>query len=196
MLKPRGAVVLFGTEPFSSHLRLSNLKWYKYDWVWDKITAKGHLVAKKRPMQQSENISVFGNGAVNYYPIMTLRDKPKRATECKRTEIIGGKRNGKYSIVRNDYYPKTILRFSGVHPAQRLHPTQKPLALLEYLVKTYTNPGMTVLDPTMGSGTTGHACVNLDRRFIGIELEQKYFDIARDRIEQAQREPRQLELIG
>ena len=194
VLKPRGAVVLFGSQPFTSVAVMSNIKWFKYCWTWDKVTAKGHLVAKIRPMQQTEDILAFGSGRINYYPIMTPRDRSKVATECKRTEIMGGSRNGQYSSIRNDYYPKTILKFSGVHPGNRLHPTQKPIALLEYLIRTYTNENDTVLDPTMGSGTTGHACANLDRQFIGIEKDAGYFRKAQARIEKAKRTARQMEL--
>lgn len=178
VIKPNGAIVLFGSEPFSSTLRMSNIKNYKYDWVWDKITAKGHLVAKKRPMQQSECISVFN--IHNYYPQMIDRPKNKIVSsyECKRTEIMGGK--SKKNIKKyTQWYPKTILRFKT---ERGLHPTQKPVALMEYLIKTYTNEGETVLDFTMGSGTTGIACKNLNRNFIGIELDKEYFEIAKARI--------------
>lgn len=183
VIKPKRAIVLFGSQPFTSALVMSNIKMFKYEWVWDKITARGHLVAKKRPMAQHENISVFGNGATTYNPQMTLKKKPKRglSVEASRTALIGGTTTKeKEIIVRTHSYPKTILTF-GMDKRVG-HPTQKPVALMEYLIKTYTNEGETVLDFTMGSGTTGVAAKNLGRSFIGIELDEKYFEIAKNRI--------------
>ena len=188
IIKPNGAIVLFGSEPFSSALRMSNIKNYKYDWVWDKVTAKGHLVAKKRPMQQTENISVFNCNYKTYYPIMTEREKPRKDVnvEYSRTEIMGGKTTqNQEKIVRDKRYPKNLLMFSNASQKNKLHPTQKPVALLEYLIKTYTLEGETVLDFTMGSGSTGVACLNTNRNFIGIELDKDYFTIAENRIKQA-----------
>ena len=185
IIKPNGAIVLFGSEPFSSALRMSNIKQYKYDWIWDKVTAKGHLVAKIRPMQQTENICVFGDGKITYYPIMVERDKPRKDVdvEYSRTEIMGGKTTKPQSkIVRDKKYPKNLLTFSNASQKDKLHPTQKPVALLEYLIKTYTNENETVLDFTMGSGTSGVACVNINRKFIGIELDEGYYKIASERI--------------
>ena len=181
IIKPNGAIVLFGSEPFSSALRMSNIKMYKYDWKWDKITAKGHLVAKIRPMQQTEDIVIFGKGKINYFPIMTKRNKETTNKETKRTEIMGGENKGfvgKYT----HKYPKTILTFSSDKQRHNLHPTQKPVELIEYLIKTYTNEGETVLDFCMGSGTTGVACFNFNRKFIGIEKDPEYFKIATKRI--------------
>jgi len=186
ILKSNGVAVLFGTEPFSSHLRLSNLKWYKYDWVWDKVTARGHLVAKKRPMQQTECISVFG-GTV-YYPQMVDRppDKVKvcKVTEYARTEIMGGeKTNAPINKIYDQWYPKNIIVQSNAGSSVKsVHPTQKPVPLLEYLIRTYTLDGEIVLDNCMGSGSTGIACLNTGRNFIGIEKEPRYFKVARDRI--------------
>ena len=182
IIKDNGAIVLFGSEPFSSQLRLSNLKHYKYDWVWNKITAKGHLVAKYRPMQQTENISIFSKNKINYYPIMIDRpkDKIQITKEAKRTEIMGGTK-GKMELKKYDkWYPKTLLTFKT---ERGYHPTQKPVALLEYLIKTYTKENETVLDNCMGSGSTGVACINTNRNFIGIELDENYFNIAKERIE-------------
>jgi len=184
--KKNGAVVLFGGEPFSSHMRVSNIKMYKYDWVWDKVTARGHLVAKKRPMAQNESISVFYSNAPTYNPQMTLKSKPQKGSsvESSRTELIGGATTKqKLQVIRTHSYPKTILTFGMDKNCG--HPTQKPVALMEYLTKTYTNPNETVLDFTMGSGTTGVAAMNLGRKFIGIELDDKYFAIAEERIKQA-----------
>ena len=194
IIKPNGAIVLFGSEPFSSLLRVSNLKQYRYDWTWNKVTARGHLVAKKRPMAQTECISVFYKNAPVYNPQMTARPSnkinKKGNTEYKRTEIMGGASVKKTEINACDkWYPKTIITISNAGSSiKSVHPTQKPLDLLEYLIKTYTNENETVLDFTMGSGTTGHAAVNLNRHFIGCELDKGYFDIASKRIEAAQNE--------
>jgi len=188
VIKPNGAIVLFGSEPFSSALRMSNIKNYKYDWIWDKVTARGHLVAKKRPMAQHENISVFYKKAPTYNPQMIDRPKNKieyrKITEYKRTDICGGVSNAPVNKIYDKWYPKTIITQSNAGSSiKSVHPTQKPVALMEYLIKTYTNECETVLDFTMGSGTTGVACANLNREFIGIELDPDYFQIAKSRIE-------------
>lgn len=190
IIKDNGAIVLFGSEPFASKLRLSNLKNYKYDWVWDKVVGKGHLVAKYRPMQRTENILVFGKGKINYYPIMVDRDRDKWriGKEGKRTEILGGiKKEQDYKLYKQ-YYPTNLISFNNHNPRNKLHPTEKSVALLEYLIKTYTNENDTVLDNCMGSGSTGIACINTNRNFIGIELDKKYFEIAKERIYKAQHE--------
>lgn len=180
IIKDNGAIVLTGSQPFTSALVMSNIKWFKYCWTWDKITAKGHLVAKIRPMQQTEDVLVFGKQKINYYPIMTNRpqNKIKTTSEIKRTEIMGGKSKG-YKKTYTQWYPKTLLKFKV---ERGLHPTQKPVALFEYLIKTYTNEVDLVLDNCIGSGTTAVACINLKRHFIGIEKEPKYVEIARNRI--------------
>jgi len=191
VIKPNGAIALFGSQPFTSVLVMSNLKMFKYEWIWDKITGRGHLVAKYRPMAQHENILVFGNGKVKYNPQMVLMGKPQKgkSMEASRTSIMGGRTTKESEIIiRTHKYPKTIIT-QGVD-GKYLHPTQKPVALMEYLIRTYTNEGETVLDFTMGSGTTGVACVNTNRNFIGIELDQGYFNIACKRIEEAQRQVR------
>ena len=182
LIKPNGAIVLFGSEPFSSALRMSNIKNYKYDWVWDKVKPNGHLVAKYRPMQRSENISVFGTGKINYYPIMIDRNKPKKSKEYSRTSIMGGNVTNNNARILKQKYPQNILQFSNAIQKGKVHPTQKPVELLEYLIKTYTNENEIVLDFTMGSGSTGVACMNTNRKFIGIELDNNYFDIAINRI--------------
>lgn len=184
--KDNAAIVLFGSEPFSSHLRMSNIKEFKYDWIWDKVTARGHLVAKKRPMQQTEVISVFAENAHNYFPQMIERPKDKievrKTTEYGRTEIMGGERK-QLSKTYTHWFPKNIISLSNAGSSSKsVHPTQKPVSLLEYLIKTYTLEGETVLDFTMGSGSTGVACKNLNRDFIGIEQDEKYFEIAKKRI--------------
>lgn len=183
ILKSNSVAVLFGSEPFSSLLRTSNLKQYKYDWVWDKVTARGHLVAKKRPMQQTEYISVFGG--TKYYPQMIKRPPDKievrKKTEYNRTDIMGGdNKNAPINKVYDEWYPKNIIIASNAGSSVKsLHPTQKPVKLLEYLIKTYTNENEVVLDNCMGSGSTGVASLNLNRKFIGIELDENYYNISK-----------------
>ena len=192
--KETAALVFFGSEPFSSQLRISNLKRFKYDWIWDKVQPTGQLTAKIMPMKQHEIISVFYKSRPTYNRQMSDRAKrdirlnsvrnKNNQTNKVSMDHVGGITH-KYS---SDYdptkvNPKSILRFSKQPTrTKNLHPTQKPVELLEYLIKTYTNEGDTVLDPTMGSGSTGVACRKLNRRFIGIEKEKKYFDIAKERI--------------
>ena len=186
IIKDNGAICLFGSEPFSSALRMSNIKNYKYDWVWNKALAGNGMLAKKQPLKIHENIMVFHSKI--YQPQMTKGKLRKKMTGgLKESEITGG--NLIVEEYQNDlYYPKSILDFSAGNLRKgRLHPTQKPVALLEYLVKTYTNEGDTVLDNCMGSGSTGVACVNTGRNFIGIELDKQNFDIANKRIVEAQK---------
>lgn len=186
ILRVDGVSVLFGTEPFSSFLRVSNIKQYKYDWVWDKVTARGHLVAKKRPMQQTEYISVFGG--TRYFPQMVKRPPDKievrKKTEYNRTEIMGGdNNNAPKDKVYDHWYPKNIIVQSNAGSSVKsLHPTQKPVELLEYLIKTYSLENETILDNCMGSGSTGVAALNLNRKFIGIELDENYYNISKRRI--------------
>jgi len=183
IIKDNGAIVLTASQPFTSALVMSNVKMFKYEWIWNKVTGRGHLVAKHRPMAQHENILVFGNGKVKYNPQMVLMEKPQkgRSMEASRTSIMGGHTTKESeTIIRTHKYPKTIIT-QGVD-GKYVHPTQKPVALFEYLIKTYTNEGDLVLDNCMGSGTTGVACKNLNRNFIGIELDPDYFKIAEKRI--------------
>ena len=186
VIKDNGAIVLFGSEPFSSQLRSSNLKMYKYDWYWKKPKGTGHLNAKKQPMRDVETISVFYKKQCYYNPQMTSGTPYKN----KAGKNIAGKTSmtdcyGDYTNFRYDNegfrYPKQILEF-GVVERNTLHPTQKPTELLEYLIKTYTLDNEVVLDNAMGSGSTGVAALNLHRKFIGIELDEKYFEIASNRI--------------
>ena len=195
IIKDRGAIVLFGSEPFSSYLRMSNIKQYKYDWIWYKNTTSGFALAKKQPMRNHEIASVFYNKQCTYYPIKEARDmneESKKRMEYAFTSTCGVnvQQGGitKVQFVPEDKelaYPKTVQRFNSVPTSNgRLHPTQKPVALLEYLIKTYTLEGETVLDNCMGSGSTGVACINTNRNFIGIEKDDKYFEIASKRIEE------------
>ena len=197
IIKDKRAIVLFGAEPFSSMLRMSNLEWFKYDWIWEKNNAVGFVNAKNRPMNKHEVISVFSNGStancnkrnMTYNPQGLERiDKVVRGTHKGNCDGGGyGRPSNKEWIVQKwTNYPNTVLHFAK--PSKILHPTQKPVAMLEYLIKTYTNDGETVLDNTMGSGSTGVACVNTGRSFIGIEKDDRYFEVARKRIEDAERE--------
>ena len=186
IIKPNGAIVLFGSEPFSSALRISNINNYKYDWIWDKKIPSGMCNAKIMPMRQSELISVFIKGNNFYYPQMSIRDKPIKSGGNKGSISAGTKGiKGEFKKTYTHKYPTTHLVFNKVRRGS-FHPTQKPIDLMEYLIKTYTNENEKVLDFTMGSGTTGVACVNTKRDFIGIELDDKYFQIAKKRIGQAQ----------
>ena len=179
IIKDNGAIVLFGSEPFSSYLRMSNIKQFKYDWIWDKKLAGNGILAKKQPLKIHEIISVFNSKT--YYPQKT-KGKFRKKMGLKESQITGG--NSFCNETENDeYYPKSIQEFGiGNLRTGRLHPTQKPVALLEYLIKTYTLEWETVLDNCMGSGSTGVACKNLNRNFIGIELDPEYFKIAEKRI--------------
>ena len=186
VLKPNGVAVLYSSQPFTSVLVSSQLKNYKYEWVWVKNLKTGNLNARRMPMGGHETLQVFYKKPPTYNP-----QKRKRTTEAKS----GNKKNSKtsnYGTQKEDYIDRqsdwinpdtVILGIKCVHNSSgKVHPTQKPIALMEYLIKTYTNENETVLDFTMGSGTTGVACKNLNRNFIGIELDNDYFDIAVDRI--------------
>lgn len=187
IIKINKAIVLFGGEPFSTYLKMSNIKNYKYDWIWDKHSVNGFLNAKKRPMKRHETISVFSYGTPVYYPQMEVRGRIREKGAHNNRIGDGDMVYGKYKNIptyNNTYYPTSILSFSNADHSNKLHPTQKPVTLLEYLIKTYTNEGDTVLDNCMGSGSTGIACLNTNRNFIGMELDEHYFDIAKQRIEE------------
>ena len=184
IIKPNGAIVLFGSEPFSSALRMSNVKQYKYDWIWDKKLPSGMQIAKYRPMQRHENILVFCcNGTPNYYPIKTPQ-KERTGKIYSRSETSPIKYDDGKLKTYKDKNPQSILEFYK-RDGKALHPTQKPVDLLEYLIKTYTQEGETVLDFTIGSGSTIVAALNTNRKVIGIEMDEGYFDIAKERIEKA-----------
>jgi DNA modification methylase len=184
IIKPKGAIVLFGSEPFSSALRMSNIKNYKYDWVWDKKLAGNGVLAKIQPLKIHELIHIFSSkGKSIYLPQKTKGKLRKKMFNGVGTTTILNTLSKCKETYNDEYYPKTILEFSMAGQRKgRLHPTQKPVELMEYLIKTYTNELETVLDFTMGSGTTGVACVNTKRKFIGIEQDDKYFEIAKERI--------------
>jgi site-specific DNA-methyltransferase (adenine-specific) len=194
IIKPNGAIVLFGSEPFSSALRMSNIKNYKYDWVWDKVSGGNPFNNKIMPMKTTENVMLFEKKGkkVNYYPIMEEAKKENirpQIVSKQKSEIMGKFKNG--FIPKSDpnkRFPKHIIsinvRNKEVNSLNRVHPTQKPVALMEYLIKTYTNEGETVLDFTMGSGSTMVACQNTNRNGIGIEQDENYFKIAKQRIKE------------
>jgi site-specific DNA-methyltransferase (adenine-specific) len=192
VIKPNGAIVMTASQPFTSVLGASNLKILKYQWYWRKTRATGHLNAQKMPMKDIEDVLVFYRKQPVYNPqgvievdIMqhnskshSLRGKGTDATSV----VTGGIELKPYKQTLTNY-PRQVLDFAS--EGKTVHPTQKPVALMEYLIKTYTNEGETVLDFTMGSGTTGVACANLNRKFIGVELDKDYFQIAKKRIEEA-----------
>ena len=191
IIKPNSAICLFGNEPFTSCLICSNINGFKYRWDWNKKIPSGMGYAKYRPMQQTEDICVFSKGGekTKYNPQFIKRDKPiKSGGNSIQARVYSGFKcmeNGNEYKKTYDYKnPITLIEFDKVRKGA-LHPTQKPVPLLEYLIRTYTNEGETVLDFTMGSGSTGVACVNTNRNFIGIELDENYFKIAENRIKQA-----------
>lgn len=181
VIKDNGCIALFGSEPFSSYLRMSNIKNFKYDWIWKKKYSTGWLNSKKQPLRNTEIISCFYNKQAKYYPQFT-KGKPYKIKQGKTAQTYNP--NSKETIISDNSgyrYPLNLIEFNS--DKEKLHPTQKPVALLEYFIKTYTNENDTVLDFTMGSGSTGVACKNLNRNFIGIELDTDYFNIAKKRIE-------------
>ena len=183
VIKDDGRIALFGSEPFSSFLRTSNIEWFKYDWYWNKKQGTGFLNSKKYPLKNIETISVFCKKPHKYNPQMRV-GKPYTIKKGGDTSIYN--KDSKLNILTENNgtrYPLTLIQFN--RDKNKLHPTQKPVALLEYLIKTYTNANDKVLDFTMGSGSTGVACKNTNRDFIGIELDKDYFDIAQQRIENA-----------
>ena len=184
--KPNAAIVLTAQTPFDKVLGMSNLAMLKYEWIWEKNVGTGFLNAKKAPLKTHENVLVFYKSSVYYCPLMT-EGKPYNSISGNKD--CANYREGLASNVTNNHgtrYPRSVLRFKENRCQDRGgHPTQKPVALMEYLVRTYTNPNATVLDNTMGSGTTGVACANAGRKFIGIEKDPSYFKKAQSRIEDA-----------
>ena len=198
IIKDTGVIALFGVEPFSSYLRMSNMEMYKYDWIWEKSKGANFLNLKYQPNKIHELISVFSKSAssfstkgnMNYYPQME-KGKPYvskcgqgtgKERDVSETANIRSKLVKTENINFGTRYPKSIIKFDS--DIDKYHPTQKPVKLLEYLIKTYSNENDLVLDNTMGSGSTGVACINLKRNFIGMELEKKYYKIAKKRLEE------------
>lgn len=189
IIKDDGVILLFAVEPFASQLRLSNPKIYKYDWIWEKTSATGHLNANRQPLRAYENILVFYKKQPTYNPQKTqghttthsytkyieTQNNTELYNKCSK-EIVGGG--------NTDRFPRNIINFASDKQRSKLHPTQKPVALLEYLIKTYTNEGDVVLDSCMGSGSTAVACINTKRKFIGCEIEESYYNIAINRVQE------------
>jgi DNA modification methylase len=193
IIKDNGAIVLFGSEPFSTELRHSNLKRYKYDWIWNKNLPTGFALAKRQPMKSHENILVFYKSQPIYNKQPTkskIKDRKLGGSNGMRAEAKQGgvygnlKTKQEEIILKENVSPRSVLEIDCVPRSKgTLHPTQKPVDLCEYLIKTYTNEGETVLDNCAGSGTTGIACQNTGRNYILIEKEQKYIDIIKTRLE-------------
>lgn len=188
IIKDNGAIVLFGQDKFTAKMMLSNEKMHRYNLIWDKVLPSGFLNAKKQPLRKHEDIMVFYKKPPTYNPQMTKGAKchsKGKAVGKMNNDILNNDNYGDFKIVEtegNMKYPQSIFTFAKPHPSVALHPTQKPVPLLEYLIKTYTNEGETVLDNCMGSGSTGVACINTNRNFIGIELDENYYQIAQSRL--------------
>ena len=194
IIKANGAIVLFGSEPFSSTLRCSNLKMFKYDLVWEKSKGSNFVHSKYQPLKTHENIIVFSKGGaaqgskipMKYYPQMTIGIPYDKGFGHNKINTLNGGLSKASSIhLKNETgnrFPRSVHYYKTAESEGSYHPTQKPVALLEYLIKTYTQENETVLDFTMGSGSTGVACKNTNRKFIGIELDENYFNIAKERI--------------
>lgn len=185
IIKDSGAIVLTGSEPFTSLLIVSNLQMFKYNWIWQKSKSTGFFDCKKRPLNDHETVSVFYKKLPVYNPQMTIADKIYKRGYVKRnkSECYGGEKN----FVQKDSgmrYPKRIIAIGNANTREVVHPTQKPVALFEYLIKTYTNPGEIVLDNCIGSGTTAVAAINTGRHYIGFEKDHSYFNIAINRIKE------------
>lgn len=180
IIKDTGVIVLFSQMPFTAELTHSNLKLFKYEWIWEKDNGTGFLNAKKMPLKIHENILVFYKKLPTYNPQMRTGFKPYKCKQGRHSTNYGAYEQGYITESNGERYPIDIIEFKK---DSGLHPTQKPVALLEYLIKTYTNENDLVLDNCMGSGSTGVACINTNRNFIGIELDENYFNIAKERIE-------------
>lgn len=182
VIKRNGAIVLTASQPFTSTLVMSNSKEYKHRWVWDKVKPGSGLNAKFSPLRSVEDVIVFCNGTPTYNPQKIVKKHRYEKKNDSNGEAFGGGRVERMHDNKGEGYPKEIITISNADQTMRVHPTQKPVALMEYLIRTYTNECETVMDNCMGSGTTGVACVNTNRNFIGIEQEAKYFAIAEQRI--------------
>ena len=185
IIKDNGAIVLTASQPFTTKLISSNYDWFKYEWIWEKDKASNFFMANKTPLKAHENILVFGNSGTIYNPQKTTGHKPANYTKAKSSKGREHYNNidGLPSYGQTDRFPRSVQKINVHNSAHgQQHPSQKPTVLFEYLLKTYSNENMTIFDPCMGSGTTGVACKNLNRNFIGIEKDETYFKIAQDRI--------------
>ena len=185
VIKDNGAIVLTASQPFTSTLIMSNIKLFRYTWVWEKSKATGFLNAKKRPLVAHEDITVFSKKPTTYNPQFSTKEPYNKGIRKEQTDDdVYGKFERVEVKSDGKRYPRSVVYFKTAESEGAvLHKTQKPLKLFEYLIKTYTNEGDLVLDNCMGSGSTGVACLNTNRNFIGIELDDKYFEIAKERIE-------------
>ena len=199
VIKPNGAIVMTASQPFTSALIMSNIEMFKYCWYWNKVLPRGHLNAKKMPLRAIEEIAVFYSKPPTYNPQKTQGHKRKVArtiySKAGNGEQVYGKETRDTFYDSTERYPTGILEISTANQLGKVHPTQKPVALMSYLIRTYTNPNDTILDFAMGSGSTGVACIQENRNFIGIELLQEYVNIAEERIEQEIKRMRQLEMF-
>lgn len=186
IIKDNGAIVLTSQQPFTSKLIMSNEKLFRYEWIWEKTTATGHLNAKKMPMKAHENILVFYKKLPTYNPQKTRGHAPVHSYTKHQDDGLnyGKTKSGISGGGSTERYPRSVQIFSTDKQKEALHPTQKPLKLFEYLIKTYTNEDELVLDNCIGSGTTAVACINTKRNYIGIEKDNTYFEIADRRIEE------------
>ena len=186
LIKPNGAIVLFGSEPFSSALRMSNIKNYKYDWIWDKKISANFASANRQPLKITENILIFNSKL--YYPIKIKGKLRKKGGGKQFVGVYGINKEDKVTdpYLSDMYHPKNIIEVSNANQRGKVHPTQKPVALMEYLIKTYTKKGDIILDFTAGSFSTCVAAEQLERKSIGIELEQRYCDIGVERLSSLQ----------
>ena len=184
VIKDGGAIILTASQPFTTKLISSNFDWFKYELIWNKVLPTGFAIAKIQPMKQHENVLVFGKGKVTYNPQMTPREKPRIYNRTHKnyegSENLQ-KHDGKARTLTH-YYPRSLLEFSNANNKSKVHPTQKPVSLFEYLIRTYTNENETILDNCMGSGTTAIACLNTNRNYIGFELDETYHTVANERI--------------
>jgi len=182
IIKDSGAIVLTASQPFTSTLVASNVKLFRHSWIWNKKAAANIMNAKYSPLKVHEDVVVFGKKKVDYFPQM-VKGKPRIKGGHKKRDNIYGSQDAKQGVWSDEYYPKSILEFSNASRADKVHPTQKPVDLFAYLIKTYTNEGEIVLDNCMGSGTTAIASVRTNRDFIGFELESEYIEIANKRLD-------------
>ena len=188
IIKDNGAIALFGSQPFTSKLVMSNIKMFKYEWIWDKKIPSGMSYARFQPMRQHEDVLIFCKGKTIYNPQMIKRDKPIKGGGMSKGETTNNQNLVALKKTYDYKNPTSIIKFDKIRKGS-LHPTEKPVALLEYLIKTYTNEGMLVLGNCTGSGSTGVACINTNRKFIGIEMDEKYFEIACSRIKESLSQP-------
>lgn len=181
IIKDNGAIVLTASQPFTSALVMSNPKMFKYTWVWEKSRAANGIIARHQPLKYHEDVLVFGKGRVTYKPQGVIRVDEEASQGGVSSDIKGNQKRDRKYIKKYTNYPSTIQPFKS--EGKTVHPTQKPVALFEYLIKTYSVEGETVLDNCMGSGTTAVACMNTNRKYIGFELDETYFNLAKERIE-------------